>query len=148
MIGQLALDYGRFIDFSNCFLVFHIIVYLMLKSQEWLWYVVNVMILQPISRLIKTMVVLLFLGHIDGCLFWFMESNLNAPRWIDKERLTDTVFSTQYLVSYISALKSLVLKLRSAYKDEENIYVIFEFIAGILAYGTVFGNIHSKHLIK
>jgi hypothetical protein len=89
------------------------------------------------------MVVLLFLGHLDGCLFWFMESYLPPSRWIDKEKLTDAVFSTQYLVSYISALKSLVLKLRSAYKDEENIYVIFEFIAGILAYGTVFGNIHS-----
>jgi hypothetical protein len=72
-----------------------------------------------------------------------MESYLPHTRWIDEEKLTDAMFSTQYLVSYISALKSLVLHLRIAYKDEENIYVIFEFIAGILAYGTVFGNIHS-----
>ncbi len=91
------------------------------------------------------MVVLLVLGHIDGCLFWFLESCLSPPRWIDKEHLSEAVFSTQYLVSYISALKSLVLKLRSAYKDGENVYVVFEFIAGILAYGTVFGNIHSKY---
>ena len=47
------------------------------------------------------------------------------------------------LVSYISALKSLVLKLREVYLDSENIFVIFEFIAGILAYGTVFGTIHG-----
>ncbi|KAJ3004734.1 UNVERIFIED_CONTAM: Kinesin-like protein kif27 [Siphonaria sp. JEL0065] len=51
--------------------------------------------------------------------------------------------STQYLVSYLAALRSLVLKLRECKRDAENIYVIFEFVAGILSYGTVFGNIHS-----
>jgi hypothetical protein len=43
----------------------------------------------------------------------------------------------------LAALRSLVLKLRDAENDTEHAYVIFEFLAGILAYGTVFGNIHS-----
>ena len=90
------------------------------------------------------MLVLLFIGHLDACVFWFMEYYIAPPgRWVDMLDLVNAPFSTQYLVSYISALKSLVLKLREVTKDEENIYVIFDFIAGILAYGTVFGNIHS-----
>ena len=99
----------------------------------------------PISRLIKTMLVLLLIGHVDACIFWFMEvSYINGPgRWMDYYELVHAPFSTQYLVSFLSALKSLVLKLRDVKKDAENIYVIFEFIAGILAYGTVFGNIHA-----
>ncbi|KAJ3333548.1 Cyclic nucleotide-gated olfactory channel [Blyttiomyces sp. JEL0837] len=69
-------------------------------------------------------------------------------RWLDVQNLTSTddrpvTFATQYLVGYLTALKSLVLKLRDVTEDQENIYVIFEFVAGILAYGTVFGNIHS-----
>jgi hypothetical protein len=109
----------------------------------------------PISRLIKTMVVLMIMGHIDACLFWYLDNLLpNAgKRWIDKYLLTDPItFSstystvgvgTQYLISYLTALRSLVLKLREARLDAENVYVIFEFIAGILVYGAVFGNIHS-----
>ncbi|KAJ3224978.1 Cyclic nucleotide-gated olfactory channel [Chytriomyces hyalinus] len=71
-------------------------------------------------------------------------------RWIEHSNLIhikdtqDPVpFSTQYLVSYLAALRSLVLKLRECSQDTENIFVIFEFVSGILAYGTVFGNIHS-----
>ncbi|KAI9209214.1 cyclic nucleotide-binding-like protein [Polychytrium aggregatum] len=105
---------------------------------------------QPITRLVKTMVILMIMGHIDGCLFWTID-NLLIPgnRWIDRNNLLfDTngnivPQSTQYLTSYLSALRSLVLKLRDTELDTENIYVIFEFVAGILAYGTVFGNIHS-----
>ncbi|KAJ3159041.1 Cyclic nucleotide-gated olfactory channel [Irineochytrium annulatum] len=103
----------------------------------------------PISRLVKTMLILMLMGHIDACLFWFIDQLLDPPdRWMDVNHLASTPdetvkMSTQYLVSYISALKSLVLKLRDVRLDAENIYVIFEFVCGILAYGTVFGNIHS-----
>ncbi|KAJ3413939.1 Cyclic nucleotide-gated olfactory channel [Chytridiales sp. JEL 0842] len=103
----------------------------------------------PISRLIKTIVILMLIGHIDACLFWRIDRSLTAEvRWIDDHLTpsytdTPTKFRTQYLVSYLSALRSLVLKLRDARNDTENTYVIFEFLAGILAYGTVFGNIHS-----
>ncbi|KAI8814217.1 cyclic nucleotide-binding-like protein [Cladochytrium replicatum] len=91
----------------------------------------------PISRLIKTMVILMVLGHFD------------AYRWMDAKKLykladgTEAEFATQYLTSYLTALRSLVLKLREVNKNAENVFVVFEFIAGILAYGTVFGNIHS-----
>ncbi|KAJ3252096.1 hypothetical protein HDU77_005455, partial [Chytriomyces hyalinus] len=60
-----------------------------------------------------------------------------------KDTQNPVPFSTQYLVSYLAALRSLVLKLRECSQDMENIFVIFEFVSGILAYGTVFGNIHS-----
>ncbi|KAJ3128434.1 Kinesin-like protein kif27 [Nowakowskiella sp. JEL0407] len=72
-----------------------------------------------------------------------------SGRWIDTHGLYDSSgniavdFTTQYLKSYLSALQSLVLKLRDVTLNAENVYVILEFIAGILAYGTVFGNIHS-----
>ncbi|KAI8826473.1 hypothetical protein BJ741DRAFT_714501 [Chytriomyces cf. hyalinus JEL632] len=114
----------------------------------------------PIARLIKCMLILLFIGHVDACLFWFIDFTLpsTSERWIEHNNLIhiehnnliprkDTVdpvpFSTQYLVSYLAALRSLVLKLRECSQDMENIFVIFEFVSGILAYGTVFGNIHS-----
>ncbi|KAJ3063226.1 hypothetical protein HDU98_000931 [Podochytrium sp. JEL0797] len=99
----------------------------------------------PIARLVKCMFILMLIGHVDACLFWFIDWTL-APgpdRWIEKNNLMAVSISTQYLVSYLSALRSLVLKLRECSRDAENIYVIFEFIAGILSYGTVFGNIHS-----
>jgi hypothetical protein len=90
------------------------------------------------------MVILMLMGHIDACLFWMIDTRLSPPaRWVDKYMLPESSLSTQYLVSYISALKSLVLRLRLVSNDYENIYVIFEFIAGILSYGIVFGNIHS-----
>jgi hypothetical protein len=52
-------------------------------------------------------------------------------------------FQTQYIENYIHALKALVLKLRVVDRSTEYVYSIFECIAGILAYGTIFGNIHS-----
>ncbi|KAJ3389208.1 Kinesin-like protein kif27 [Chytriomyces hyalinus] len=106
----------------------------------------------PIARLIKCMLILLLIGHVDACLFWFIDFTLpsSSDRWIEHTNLIhikdthDPVpFSTQYLVSYLAALRSLVLKLRECSQDTENIFVIFEFVSGILAYGTVFGNIHS-----
>ncbi|KAI9338984.1 hypothetical protein BDR26DRAFT_919147 [Obelidium mucronatum] len=125
----------------------------------------------PISRLIKCMFILMLIGHVDACLFWFIDSTLlpGPDRWIEEyvmsihsaaalassaaSTTTSPIpssdepiavpMSTQYLVSYLSALRSLVLKLRECKRDAENIYVIFEFVAGILSYGTVFGNIHS-----
>ncbi|KAI8815371.1 hypothetical protein BJ742DRAFT_876351 [Cladochytrium replicatum] len=104
----------------------------------------------PISRLIKTMVILMVLGHFDACLFWFIDLMLDPPdRWMDAKHLyiledgNEAEFATQYLTSYLTALRSLVLKLREVNKNAENVFVVFEFIAGILAYGTVFGNIHS-----
>ncbi|KAJ3085719.1 hypothetical protein HK102_013890 [Quaeritorhiza haematococci] len=54
-----------------------------------------------------------------------------------------TTFSNQYLVSYLAALRSIVLKLRVTERTAENVYVVFEFLVGIVAYGTVFGNISS-----
>jgi hypothetical protein len=99
------------------------------------------------------MLILMILGHIDGCLFWFLERLIppgNGPeaRWVDINHLIirdDMVvtFQTQYLESYLTALRSLVLKLRSVHLNSENLYVVLEFVAGILAYGAVFGNIHS-----
>lgn len=107
----------------------------------------------PISRLVKTMIILMSLGHIYGCVFWFLDLVLEDPtgkqRWVDENYLlTDEYglqvsFATQYIHSYLAALKSLVLKLRSVKLNGENLYVVLEFITGILAYGTVFGNIHS-----
>ncbi|KAI9009864.1 hypothetical protein BC832DRAFT_390499 [Gaertneriomyces semiglobifer] len=108
----------------------------------------------PISRLLKTMLILMCMGHIDACLFWFIDNTLQPPnRWMDNifDRTKgsselgshSTQFSSEYLMSYLSALATLVLKLRTVGKNEEAIYVIFEFVAGILVYGTVFGNIHS-----
>ncbi|KAI8838554.1 hypothetical protein BJ741DRAFT_707425 [Chytriomyces cf. hyalinus JEL632] len=106
----------------------------------------------PIARLIKCMLILLLIGHVDACLFWFIDFTLpsTSERWIEhnnlihrKDTLDPVPFSTQYLVSYLAALRSLVLKLRECSQDMENIFVIFEFVSGILAYGTVFGNIHS-----
>ncbi|KAI8622654.1 hypothetical protein BC830DRAFT_270180 [Chytriomyces sp. MP71] len=109
----------------------------------------------PIARLFKCMVIMLLIGHVDACLFWFIDFTLpeggaKGHRWINSNNLIayeDTSepvpFSTQYLVSYLAALRSLVLKLRECSLDAENIFVIFEFVTGILAYGTVFANIHS-----
>ncbi|KAJ3110373.1 hypothetical protein HDU96_006665 [Phlyctochytrium bullatum] len=103
----------------------------------------------PISRLIKTMLILMLMGHYDACLFWFIDLILPPPaRWVDYQNLIPSdpnsrFFTTQYLVSYLSALRSLVLHLRDVDLDAENVYVVFEFVFGILAYGTVFGNIHS-----
>ncbi|TPX32396.1 hypothetical protein SmJEL517_g04421 [Synchytrium microbalum] len=105
----------------------------------------------PVSRLIKTLVILMWMGHLDACIFWFLDTFLPyGNRWIDTQNLlfyagtTNVVpFSTQYLISYLSAVRSLVLRLREVELDAENIYVLGEFIGGILAYGTVFGNLHS-----
>ncbi|KAJ3233135.1 hypothetical protein HDU81_002491 [Chytriomyces hyalinus] len=106
----------------------------------------------PIARLVKCMLILLLIGHVDACLFWFIDFTLpsTSERWIEhnnlihmKDTFDPVPFSTQYLVSYLAALRSLVLKLRECSQDMENIFVIFEFVSGILAYGTVFGNIHS-----
>ncbi|KAJ3083109.1 hypothetical protein HK100_009526 [Physocladia obscura] len=87
----------------------------------------------------------MLIGHVDACMFWFMDYSLESgsDRWIEVNNLQQAPLSTQYLVSYLAALRSLVLKLREANRDAENSYVIVEFIVGILSYGTVFGNIHS-----
>lgn len=106
---------------------------------------------KPISRLIKTMLILMTLGHIDACIFWFLDNCIQGPgRWIDTYNLvTDPTtglpvdFTTQYLDSYLTAVRSLVLKIRVVEKNPENVYVLLEFICGILSYGTVFGTIHS-----
>ncbi|TPX35512.1 hypothetical protein SmJEL517_g02118 [Synchytrium microbalum] len=105
----------------------------------------------PVSRLTKTLVILMWMGHLDACMFWFLDTFLPyGARWIDTQNLlfyagtTNVVpFSTQYLISYLSAVRSLVLRLREVELDPENIYVLVEFVGGILAYGTVFGNLHS-----
>jgi hypothetical protein len=106
----------------------------------------------------------MLIGHIDACIFWRLDTHLpDTSRWIDtysytgtklfsrattstgitSEPVTNASFSTQYLVSFLTALRSLVLKLRESQNDTENIYIIFEFFAGILADGAVFGNIHG-----
>ncbi|TPX51757.1 hypothetical protein SeLEV6574_g00088 [Synchytrium endobioticum] len=95
----------------------------------------------PISRLIKTMLILMWMGLLDACLFCHQ---VQTVRLSEGGILGSIVpFSTQFLISYVAAVKSLVLKLREVDMDAENIYVLFEFTVGILAYGTVFGNLHS-----
>ena len=92
------------------------------------------------------MFVLIVIGHLDGCIFWVIDRYLEGNRrWVVVNKLMDkdVSFATQYLTSYLTAVKSLVLKLREVENNIESIYVIFEFIAGIVAYGTVFGTIHK-----
>ena len=119
----------------------------------------------PISRLFKTLAILMYLAHLDACIFWALEMFCpEGSRWIDKsdliyvstksaedlkshlyERATKQLvpLSRQYLVSYLYAIRALVLKLRETYLDAENAFAVCEFVVGILSYGTVFGNIHS-----
>ncbi|KAI8851252.1 hypothetical protein BC829DRAFT_415497 [Chytridium lagenaria] len=95
----------------------------------------------PISRLIKTMLILMIMGHYDACIFWFIDQFLPPPkRWVDHFKLVPPISLPTCLRR---SILSLVLHLREVELDAENVYVVFEFVFGILAYGTVFGNIHS-----
>ena len=89
----------------------------------------------PFSRLLKTMFVLIVIGHLDGCIFWVIDRYLEGNRrWVVVNKLMDkdVSFATQYLTSYLTAVKSLVLKLREVENNIESIYVIIEYIAGIV----------------
>ncbi|KAJ3032576.1 hypothetical protein HK097_005191, partial [Rhizophlyctis rosea] len=104
----------------------------------------------PVSRLIKVMLILMLLGHIDACIFMFIDTMLSGPgRWLDENGLRDpdtglwAPFSNQYLIGYVSALRCLLLTLREANKDTENCFIVVEFIVGVLANGTVIGYIYS-----
>ncbi|KAI9201922.1 cyclic nucleotide-binding-like protein [Polychytrium aggregatum] len=95
------------------------------------------------------MILLIVLGHLDACVFWCIERYLPAgSRWIDQknlvtdpETLEPVTMASQYFVSIIGSLESLVLDLRQVSEPREYVAVLFEFMFGILAYGTVFGTI-------
>ncbi|TPX35872.1 hypothetical protein SmJEL517_g01693 [Synchytrium microbalum] len=102
----------------------------------------------PISRLCKSLAIFMLIGHIDTCLFWLVEISLPpGTRWIDETAIPLTnpeiSWTTQYPVTLLGSLASLVLKLRTAYMPSECLFVVFEFIAGILAYGTLFAEIFA-----
>ncbi|KAJ3098959.1 Cyclic nucleotide-gated olfactory channel [Phlyctochytrium planicorne] len=172
----------------------------------------------PVSRLMKTFLLLIIISHIDACLFWFTEMTLpDRPRWVDIMQLTPYVstitfndtfvveggslfineeeislvssvnsdgtraipfqdltgqessfgkkssvvngsepvdgyqdkfvvfpsFQTQYLKSYLSAVRCLELKPRKVLLGWEIVFSIFEWIVGVLVYGSIAGNVHS-----
>ncbi|TPX43724.1 hypothetical protein SeLEV6574_g04894 [Synchytrium endobioticum] len=100
----------------------------------------------PVSRLCKSLIFFMLMGHIDGCLFWVVDISLPpGQRWIDLNSALDghTGWMTHYPDTLLGALASLVLKLRGAYVSSECIFVLFEFIAGILAYGTLFAEVFA-----
>ncbi|KAJ3038189.1 hypothetical protein HDV00_000934 [Rhizophlyctis rosea] len=96
------------------------------------------------------MVTLLLLGHLDACIFMFIETILDSPdRWIDENHIHDpitgewTPFSNQYLISLLSALRACTLHMREAVKNTENCWLVIEFTIGVLAHGTVIGYIYE-----
>jgi hypothetical protein len=100
------------------------------------------------------MLIIITIGHINACIFWLFENLIPGPdRWIDTNHLlvndqNETVdFTSQYVQSYLSSLFSLVLEFRSVTLNSEKIYVMIEFVFGILCNGAVIGNIHSIFLM-
>ncbi|KAJ3096277.1 hypothetical protein HDU97_006060 [Phlyctochytrium planicorne] len=108
-----------------------------------------------IHRLLKSIILLVLIAHMDTCLFWAVTTSLPPQpplRWADQQALlidseTDAFvpFSTQYLEGFLTSLRALYLRTRRVATEEpwENAYAIGELVLGVLTSGTVVGMIHS-----
>ncbi|KAJ3107698.1 hypothetical protein HDU96_007787 [Phlyctochytrium bullatum] len=58
----------------------------------------------PASRLLKTLLLLILMAHIDACLFWFTEMTLvERPRWVDTMSLVpvlETAQSSKFVANF------------------------------------------------
>ncbi|KAJ3097748.1 hypothetical protein HDU97_004563 [Phlyctochytrium planicorne] len=110
---------------------------------------------KALHRLLKSVLLLILIAHMDTCVFWALTTSLPADpptRWADTNYLlidpeTDAVvpFSTQYLEGFLTALRAIYLRSRHVSTKEplETTYAILEMVLGVLTSGTVVGMIHS-----
>ncbi|KNE73300.1 hypothetical protein AMAG_17468, partial [Allomyces macrogynus ATCC 38327] len=103
----------------------------------------------PISRLIKNLIMSLFLTHIDSCVFFFLETMvMSEKRWIneigasvDKFGVPQTVW-VRYLINYFYCQRSLFFIPRETmHVPAEIIYQCCEALFAACLYGSILGNL-------
>ncbi|KAJ3109958.1 hypothetical protein HDU96_007037 [Phlyctochytrium bullatum] len=108
---------------------------------------------QATCRMIKSLIILLFVAHLDTCFFWLVETSIDSHhRYIDERHLIYSTkkqlvaMTTQYLDGLLISLCGMFLRVRYVHSnlDIENTYAILEMFVGVLTSGTVVGIIHSS----
>ncbi|KAI9141599.1 cyclic nucleotide-binding-like protein [Paraphysoderma sedebokerense] len=101
-----------------------------------------------ISRLLKNMIVFVYLAHVNSCIFWLIETNLTeSNRWIDKAQLSKDPngipypFYYRYPRNFYYGQRALFFVFRDVDLLSEIYFAIFEILIGAICYGSIFGNI-------
>ena len=120
-----------------------------------------------ISRLMKNIFMFLLVAHMNGCIFWFLntfeEIDPHQPDqlpWVITSQLYNynatfafdelghasegaVPHATQYVGTFYSALRSIVFSFRPVNTNAERLFVLLEMLMGFMTYGSIFGNIES-----
>ncbi|KAJ3363364.1 hypothetical protein GGF32_004358 [Allomyces javanicus] len=106
------------------------------------------MVTSPISRLIKNLLLSVYLSHINTCGFWFMETRTNdRGRWITKNRLdlddhgSLPVVWWRYLVTFFICQRALFFIHRHTVVPDEMLYQCMEALFAACLYGSILGNL-------
>ncbi|KAI9223069.1 cyclic nucleotide-binding-like protein [Blastocladiella britannica] len=107
-------------------------------------------LVDPISRLAKTLALTVLFSHVNSCMFWVLSIRIpEEDRWIDKfhiledrQGLVRSVYA-RYLRNVSSAEKALFFLPREVENDAEILYQFFEMLCAAVLYGSIFGNMSS-----
>ncbi|KAJ3368658.1 hypothetical protein GGF31_006220 [Allomyces arbusculus] len=132
-----------------------LIVYALLHSMRILHVVPTVLwmlkthipnVPQPISRLIKILLFLLILGHINSCLYWAMDVRLDHTMRNVNEHLVDahqvpTSFSARYAQNFLDGVRAFFFITRNVSLIPEIMYTTCELLLASVMYGLIITNL-------
>ncbi|KAI9217433.1 hypothetical protein BC828DRAFT_258259 [Blastocladiella britannica] len=107
-------------------------------------------LVDPISRLVKTLTFTVVFSHVDSCLFWIMSTYLPSnDRWINNARiLTESngeirSLGESFTRNLYHAERALFFVPRDTGNFAEIVYQIIEMLYAAVLYGSIFGNMSS-----
>ncbi|KAI9217841.1 hypothetical protein BC828DRAFT_390157 [Blastocladiella britannica] len=118
----------------------------MYRTVQWVIDIPIPRLTDPISRLVKTLILTIMFSHLDSCMFWLMSINLPlGNRWVDRYGiLSDSSgklrsFSQRVTRSFFSAEKSIFFLQREVDVLPEIIFQFVEMMFACVIYGSIFG---------
>ncbi|KAI9187648.1 hypothetical protein H9P43_002039 [Blastocladiella emersonii ATCC 22665] len=103
---------------------------------------------RAVSRLAKNLLTAIYISHWNGCVFWFLDTQLAEEKRFIDQRLTDhhglpSSFIYRFIFNYVDAQKALFFLLREVELLPEVTYQAVEMLIAAVIYGSIFGNLVS-----
>ncbi|KAI9219038.1 hypothetical protein BC828DRAFT_416815 [Blastocladiella britannica] len=122
----------------------------MFRTVQWMINLKIPHVVDPISRLIKTLLFTIMFSHLDSCLFWALSTQLPVgDRWIDKYHIVADEegilrpFGQRLSRNLYTSEKVLFFLPREVNDLAEIIFQYIEMLCAAVIYGSIFGNMAS-----
>ncbi|KAI9220003.1 hypothetical protein BC828DRAFT_140988 [Blastocladiella britannica] len=105
-------------------------------------------VVEPVSRLLKILIITLVFAHLDSCAYWFLSMWIEDPRkWVkdylilhDEENLLTPWFE-RYIKGLFASEKAMYFIMREVRTTTETIFQVFEMLLAAVLFGSIFGQL-------